>query len=116
MSIVRITLLPITSHLPSRRNRFFRDDLEIVEVGVTERSVLIALQQSKGAVEVHQVAVKVERGKPAGLVGPVGPVGRDEGVLRLQGRDRLAPRSPDRLLKRHRALGRQRQWDRQQQT
>ena len=57
MSIVRITLLPITSHLPSRRNRFFRDDLEIVEVGVTERSVLIALQQSKGAVEVHQVSV-----------------------------------------------------------
>ena len=100
MSIVRITLLPITSHLPSRRNRFFRDDLEIVEVGVTERSVLIALQQSKGAVEVHQVAVKVE-------LAPVRPVGRDKGMLRLQGRHRLAPGRPDRLLKGHLTLGRQ---------
>jgi len=79
--------------------------LEVVGVGVTERSVLIALQQGQGTVEVHQVTVKAERRKPAGLVGPVSPVGRDEGVLRLQGRHRLAPGRPDCLLKCHRALG-----------
>ena len=81
--------------------------LEVVGVGVAERSVLIALQKGQGAVEVHQVAVKVERGKPAGLVGPVSPVGRDEGVLRLQGRHRLRPCRADRLLKGHSTLGRQ---------
>ena len=90
--------------------------LKVVGVGVTERSVLIALQQGQGAVEVHQVAVKVERGKPAGLVGPVSPVGRDEGVFRLQGSHRLRPCRADRLLKCHRALGWQRQWDCKQQT
>ena len=90
--------------------------LKVVGVGVTERSVLIALQQGQGTVEVHQVTVKVERGKPAGLVGPVSPVGRDKGMLRLQGRHRLRPRRPDRLLKGHRALGWQRQWDCKQQT
>ena len=79
--------------------------LEVVGVCVTEGSVLITLQQGQGTVEVHQVAVKVERGKPAGLVAPVRPVGRDEGVFRLQGSHRLRPCRADRLLKCHRALG-----------
>ena len=80
--------------------------LEVVGVCVTEGSVLITLQKGQGTVEVHQVAVKVERGKPAGLVGPVSPIGRDEGVLRLKGRHRLRPRRADCLLKGHLTLGR----------
>ena len=79
--------------------------LEVVTVRISEGSVLITLQQGQGTVEVHQVAVKVERGKPAGLVAPVRPVGRDEGVLRLQGRHRLRPCRADRLLKGHSTLG-----------